>query len=204
MPGGITGPCRTCGATGMGMSFSKWLKDSFTNHDLLCAGEIVCHACLFSFEEQSITVQQRKGKDKPQKFRNYSHFVVNGEWLPLTKGEKAKTRELLARSPDVAIIADSGQKHLAFRARAGWWQFEESCFLPCWEKVNPLFAPMEELINGGFSKSEIQSGDYNLYRIDKFGMTRWHELAQPLLLIRKAIYFQLALFLAQRETYNDA
>lgn len=198
LPGNTVGMCRTCGDPGRGIRFSDWVKDGFTNHDLLRTGDIVCHACLFCFDDRSLALQQITGKEKPQKFRNYSHFVVDGKWIALSKADKATMRGLLARSPSVAIIADSGQKHLAFRARPGWWQFEEFCFLPCWDKVSELFLPIEQLINGGFSKGEIESGDYALYRIHKFGMARWHSLTQPLLAIRKTIYFQLALFLSQK------
>lgn len=34
-----TGICRTCGNRGSGILFSKWVKDGFTNHDLLHPGD---------------------------------------------------------------------------------------------------------------------------------------------------------------------
>jgi hypothetical protein len=192
------GLCRTCGARDAGIDFRAWVKDSFTNHDLLRDGSIVCRACLFCFEEKSTILQIKTAREKPQKMRTYSHFVVAGEWYALTKADKRKMRELLASNPTVAVISESGQKHLLFRARVGWWQFEEAAILPDWPKVESLLGPIEELLTG-FSKAEIESGDYNLYKVDKFGVMRWHELAQSLACVRLSPYFQLALFLAQKE-----
>jgi hypothetical protein len=197
--GEVKGICRTCGADSVGILFSSWVKDSFTNHDLLREGSIVCRACLFCFEEKSEILKAKTGRDKPQKMRTYSHFVVDGEWFPLTKADKRKMRELLKASPTVAVIAESGQKHLLFRARVGWWQFEEISMLPDWARVESMLPAIEELLTG-FSKAEIESGNYNLYKVDKFGVRRWHELAQPLLKVNLSAYFQLAIFLAQKES----
>jgi hypothetical protein len=197
MPGDISGLCRLCGADGTGQIFDEWVKDSFTNFDLLQGGEIVCHACLFCAEEKSVLVQSRTGKDKPQKMRTWSHFVLRGEWFPLSKGDKRRMRELLSQSPEVAVIAESGQKHLCFRARVGWWQFEEQSLLPCWDKVDSLLPAIEELLTL-FSKAEIESGNYLQYRIIKFGVEHWRELSDPLRDVRLAPHFQLALFLAQK------
>jgi hypothetical protein len=197
MIGDASGVCRLCGAEGTGQLFDKWVKDGFTNFDLLQGGEIACHACLFCAEEKSVLIQARLNKDKPQKTRNYSHFVLRGEWFPLSKGDKRKMRELLSQSPDVAVIAESGQKHLCFRARPGWWQFEEQALLPCWDKVSSLLPVIEELMVD-FSKSEIESDHYLQYRIIKFGVERWRKLSESLRPVRLAPHFQLALFLAQK------
>src|ERR1044071_5752843 len=80
MPRQRAGACRTCGIDGRGVSFSDWVKDSFNNHDALHVGEIVCQACLFSFEEKCEPLRLLAGKDKSQKMRTYSHFVLNGKW----------------------------------------------------------------------------------------------------------------------------
>lgn len=129
-PGTTAGICRCCGAPSVGMEFHRWVKDSFNDLDKCHTGEIVCHACLFTFEEQSLTIQNLAGKDKLQKFRNYSYFVLKGQLYVLSKGQKSQIRDVLLQSPEVAIIAVSGQKHIAFRARPGWWQIEEIGVLP--------------------------------------------------------------------------
>src|SRR5690606_32716206 len=107
-----TGCCRLCGAGGAGVSFTDWVRPTFTDHDLLLPGEIVCKACLFCFQERTEWLMRRVGRDKPQRFRTYSHFVHQGTWHVLTKGDKEAMRALLAGDPDVALIAESGQKHI--------------------------------------------------------------------------------------------
>lgn len=196
--GDATGACRTCGADGVGVPFGAWVKEGFTNHDLLLPGLIVCRACLFCFEDKSELLMRRTGRDKLQKMRTYSHFVAGGEWIPLTKADKRRMRELLASGPEVAVIAESGQKHLILRAKPGWWQFEELSMLPDWPRVESLLAPVEELLTG-FSKAEIESGIYIPHRVVKFGLPRWRELSEPLRPVRLSAYFQLALFLARKE-----
>jgi len=240
MPGNISGLCQVCGKPGIGLLFSEWVRDTFTNHDKLQPGEIVCHACLFSFDEsneqltkmtqkwwatdaEAITANpervktwQRKNKTGriprpeeiklqwlwdgwciPQRMRNYSHFVVNGEWVPLGKGDKARMRELLMQNPDLAIIATSGQKHLIFRAQPGWWQIEEQSVQPFPETLERLLEPVEALYTA-FSKSEIETGNYAGHRILKFGLSEWQGLEAQIVRWRGSIQLELALFLAQK------
>ncbi|HEX7313275.1 MAG TPA: hypothetical protein VF297_05115 [Pyrinomonadaceae bacterium] len=198
MTGDATGLCRTCGAEGVGVLFTDWVKEGFTNHDQLRAGSIVCRACLFCFEDKSELLMLKTNRPTRQKMRTYSHFVAGGEWYALTKADKKRMRELLARGPEVAVIAESGQKHLVFRARVGWWQFEELSMLPDWPRVESLLGPVEELLTG-FSKTEIESGNYIGHRVVKFGLERWRELSEPLRAVRLSAYFQLAIFLAQKD-----
>lgn len=89
------------------------------DHDKLHDGSVVCHSCLFCFDDRSSALTTITGKDKPQRMRNYSHFVVNGRWHPLSKAAKPLMWQLLTQFPEVAVIAVSGQKHLIFRARPG-------------------------------------------------------------------------------------
>lgn len=195
----LHGICQTCGQQGAGQPFGKWVKDSFTDYDKLHPGEIVCDACLFCFSDQNEPLQKRTGKDKPQKFRNYSHFVHDGQWYPLSKGQKAEMKRLLLAGCEVAIIADSGQKHLAFRAQLGWWQFEEQRLLPCPELLAELLAPIESLYNAGASKAEIESGNYDSRTIQKIGLAVWQSHEQQLKARRGGLPFKLAVFLAQKE-----
>jgi hypothetical protein len=71
-------------------SFDDWVKESFTDWDKLLPGDSICSDCLFWFDESSETLMQRVGKDRPQKMRNYSHFIVNGDWIPCSKADKAR------------------------------------------------------------------------------------------------------------------
>lgn len=198
MPGDTEGVCRVCGTENIGVPFSEWVRPTFTDFDKLQGGEIVCHVCLFSFDEKSEELARRVGKDKPQRMRNYSHFVLDGEWIPLSKGDKARMREILAQSPELAIIAISGQKHLIFRAQPGWWQIEEQSVQPFPETLEQLLEPVETLYTA-FSKSEIETGDYAQHRILKFGLPAWQALETSIAPWRGSIQLELALFLAQKK-----
>ncbi len=203
--------CRICGEQKNGVAFDAWVKDTFTNHDTLNPGEVVCEDCLFWFEQRSVELQKRMSKDKPQKMQNYSHFVIGGEWEPVGKGDKRRMAALLlgAPFPEMAAVAVSGQKHLAFRARrnpagaiAGWVQFEEQ---QVWVDPSPLkaiLAIIEELY-ATFSKEEIQTGRYSPNRIRTFGLPRWQELEATLKPQRQTALFALALFLAQKDENDE-
>lgn len=200
------GQCRFCSQSSEGIAFDKWVKPTFTDFDKLQGGNIVCNSCLFFFDESNAELTQRMGKDKPQRMRNYSHFIVNGEWIPLSKGNKAQMRELLLGDvfPELAAIADSGQKHIVFRAtrnqvgsKAGWVQFEEQRLYLVPDDLRGLLVPIEGLYTQ-FSKGEIESGDYIGYRILTFGLERWYELENKIKPQRGKPIFSLALFLAQR------
>lgn len=200
--GEIRGICRTCGSEGIGLPFTQWVKETFTDHDKLAPGEIVCHACLFCFDEASTAIQQRTGKEKEPRFRNYSHFVLNGQWFPLSKGGKRQMREILGQSPSVAVIAESGQKHLVFRARPGWWQFEEQQLPPCPDLLTDLLSHIEPLYNAGANKSEIETGRYTQKTLMKM-LPVWYEHEPALRVFRGGLPLQLALFLAQKEATTD-
>lgn len=203
MPGDVAGVCRTCGAAAVGLPFGRWVKDTFNDHDKLLPGEIVCRACLFCFEDASELLTRRVGKEKPQRMRNYSHFVVGGEWIPLTKGQKREMAELLRREPEAAVIALAGQKHILFRARPGWWQIEERAALPFPGVLWPLLADVERLYNGGFAKGEIGSGRYNQRRMMMFGLTEFLEVEARLRPHRGTLPLEFALFLAQKDEVTD-
>jgi hypothetical protein len=202
----MKGVCRICGLPKEGDPFDAWVKDTFTNHDILYPGEIICSDCLFWFDQRSTDLQRIMGKDKPQKMQNYSHFVIAGEWRPVSKGNKPEMARLLLTPPfpELAAIAVSGQKHIAFRARrnpightAGWVQFEEQAV---WIEPGALADLLKtiETLYAVFSKGEIEMGQYFPARIMQFGLDRWRGLESILKPIRQTTLFQLALFLAQR------
>jgi hypothetical protein len=145
--------------------------------------------------------------------RNYSHFVVNGEWLPLGKGDKSRMAEiLLHESPQLAIIAESGQKHIIFRAVPGIVQFEEQQIQDA-RRLAELLVPIETLYTAGFRKQtyrrngkvipgEIDIGQYEQHKILQVGVDLWRaneELIRP---HRGSALFDLAIFFAQKEDGN--
>jgi len=199
--GGEKGICRICGQNGIGLPFSAWVRDTFTDWDKILPGEIICHACQFIFAESSEILAARVGKDKPQRMRNYSHFVVGGKWWPLSKAEKARMVEILRSDFEIAVIADSGQKHIIFRAVPSVIQFEEHQI----RDVGMALALLDivQALYAGFSKVEIETGQYRQQRIIKFGLTEWYELEQQIAPLRGSITFNLALFLAQKKGNSD-
>jgi len=198
MGGDCGGICRVCGRRAGGLSFPDWVRPTFTDWDKLQSGEILCQACQFSFAEKSELLTRRTGKEKLQRMRNYSHFVIGDEWLPLSKADKAQMAHImLCEDWCVAIIAQSGQKHLIFRARLGIVQFEEQQMLDL-RGLGDLLVTVE-LLCSGFSKVEIETGDYAQHRVVKFGLSSWWELESILRSQRQTALFELALFLAQRK-----
>jgi len=176
MPGDTPGHCRVCGKFGLGLLFDAWVRSTFTDLDKLFPGEIMCHACLFCFDERNAVLAEKTGKKCPQRMRNYSHFVVGGEWYPLTKANKSEMRKLLIRNPTIAIVALSGQKHIIFRARRGWWQIEEHSSPPFPELLAYLLEQVESLYQCGASKKEIIHGHYSQKTVLAIGLDRWREL----------------------------
>lgn len=202
-PGDTTGACRCCGERSVGLVFDQWVKDSFNDLDKCHTGQIVCHPCLFTFEEQSLTIQRLAGKEKLQKFRSYSYFVLKGQLYVLSKGQKPQIRDVLLQCPDVAIIALSGQKHIAFRARPGWWQIEEIGVLPFPEILASLLEVVEALYNEGAGKEDIETGRYSQGAIQRIGIVRWIELERGLKPFRGSPQLQLAVYLAQKKDENE-
>jgi len=204
----MQGKCRLCGQSGDGEPFEKWVKPTFTNWDKLKQGDVICNDCLFWFEEQSANLAKIVGKDKPQRMRNYSHFIVAGQWTPLSKAHKRKMLEFLSTPnafPELACIADSGQKHIAFQSKRnaagqseGWVQFEEGALWIVPSKLKRLIATIEEM-KQGFSESAIESAEYEGAFIIKFGFAKWQQLEEAIKQYRGTLLFKLALFLSQRE-----
>ena len=199
MPCTARGLCRTCGAESDGLPFGKWVKPTFTDQDKLLPGATVCAACLFCFDDSRVDLASMLGKDKPQKMRNYSHFVSGGVWHPLSKGAKAEMGRLLLSGPEVAVIAVSGQKHLAFRCPVGWWQIEDATVAPFPKELGRILGTVEELYNADISKTEIETGRYIQRRILDAGVPFWSERESVIAPLRGSIKLQLALFLAQRK-----
>lgn len=195
--GDLHGGCRICGQDNPGLSFDDWVRPTFTDWDKVLPGGVICHACQFSFVEASELLAARVEKEKPQRMRNYSHFVVDDEWIPLSKAHKARMVEILRSGFEVAVIADSGQKHIIFRAAPGVVQFEEQQVRDV-GAVLALLDPVQALY-AGFSKIEIETGQYQQHRIVKFGLLEWNRLEQSIRSWRGSLPFALAVFLAQKQ-----
>lgn len=209
----VEGTCRICSQVDGGQGFNAWVRKTFTDHDLLVPGEIICENCLFWFDENSEALADKLGKDNARyvRIRNYSHFVVDGEWIPLSKGDKQRMQELLLGEPfpELAAIAESGQKHIVFRAarnppdaEAGWVQFEEQSLFVQPNELAYLLDVLQALYTT-FSKTEIQTGNYKQYRIRDFGLDFWYALESEIAPLRGSLLFELALFLTQKGEMDD-
>jgi hypothetical protein len=198
-----SGVCRVCGSQGAGISFEEWVRDSFTDRDKLQPGEIICRSCLFCFDERSTLLTKLTRKLKPQRMRNYSHFVVGDKWYPLSKGQKPQIRELLFACPSVAVIAESGQKHIIFRAQAGWLQFEEQRTLLHPGRIKAMLELVETLYQAGASKIQIASGHYSQSVIRTIGVEQWSAMEARIRPQRGSLVLSLALLLAQKEDGSD-
>lgn len=201
------GDCRICGMSDvLGIPFDKWVSDAFTNHDRLCPGSVICGICQFAFAQGSTFLAQRTGRDKPQKMQNYSHIVLRGEWYPLHKGQKAEILSLLRQSPELAAISTSGQKHVAFRARPGWWQVEEQSVLPDMAALDTCLGLIGKFY-AVYSKDEIATGNYSPGRTmtyaQSYGMADYLSTEAALRQWRGTPYFDLALYLAQKASDDE-
>lgn len=195
--GNMKGTCRITGKEGEGIEFNKWVKDTFCDFMYLYPGEIISNEALFCFDEKSELIQKLTGREKLQRFRTYSHFVVNGKWHLLTKADKAIMWELLFQKPDLAVISESGQKHLVMKAKPGTWQLEETIIEPDENTLKGLQKLISRLNKEIFAIDEIRTGEYAGYRIQKFGIENWRKIEQKLKQYRGSKIFDLALFFSK-------
>lgn len=199
MAGNAVGSCYLCGGSVYDPSPVAF-PSTFMDYDKArCSDSLyLCQACLFSMEERSELLASLVGKDKLQRMRNYSHFVLNGQWYPLSKADKTRMYDLLLQCPELSVIAVSGQKHLIFRAQPGMWQIEEAAVQPELGLLQDLTRRVVPLYSNGFKKSEIRTGEYKTYRVKKYGVDRWYHDDMPLREWRGSPYLELAVFLAQK------
>lgn len=200
----IAGVCAVCGVA-CDVTCPAPFSDVFTDYDKLRYpdSDRVCVACAFAFAE-SVNLPNR---DKPQRIRNYSHFVVDGRWLYCTKGDKEVMQSVLFNPPTgpwLAVIAESGQKHILFRARVNTTpspyvvQFEETRVTTTAEELRTLVEWIEALCRG-FSKTMVRDNTYPIHTINRFGVDRWRKLEERIAPYRGTRLFALALFLARTE-----
>jgi hypothetical protein len=173
--GNEKGVCRITGKESTGLLFNKWVRKTFNDHDFLFPGTIISNEALFCFDESSEIVKEKSGKDKPQRFRTYSHIVKDGEWHCVTKGDKRKILELIVEGAEIVCLTETGQKHVLFKHKTGMWQLDELHVKPDIELLSFIHYHMCELLTYQFSQAEIIAGDYKSNRILKAGLNNWQE-----------------------------
>lgn len=170
------GICRITGKESMGISFNKWVKPTFTDISSLHQGAIISNEALFCFEEESTLIQQKTGKDKPQRFRTYSHIIQNGVWECYTKANKKEIFEAIKNDAEIICLAESGQKHIFFKHKLGMWQLEDVYIQKDIPTFIELHKNMCDLMRLGFSQTEIIEGQYIQNRVLKAGLGNWKNL----------------------------
>ncbi len=173
--GDLSGICRITGKESLGMNFNDWVKDTFTDHGSLKVGTIISNEALFCFDEASEIIQAKTGKDKLQRFRTYSHVVLNEQWFCFTKAHKKEIFEAIKKGAEIVCLTDSGQKHVLFKHKIGFWQLDELFVKPDLEFFLSLHSAMTDLMKIGFNQSSIIEGNYNPNFIQKNGFEIWRE-----------------------------
>jgi len=199
------GVCVVTGKESTGIKFDDWVRNTFTDYALLKKGDIVSNEALFCFDEQSEEIAKKVGKDKPQRFRNYSHFVFENNWVALGKDKKEEMLDLLlSKSLDVCIIAESGQRHLFLRAVPGLWLFEDRLIQPdvfLFHEILKVVGKLADVL----SVEEIRTGVYQsdkIKKVDKEYIDVFFDLLQQASEHRGSAMFDLAVFFAK--TYQRA
>jgi hypothetical protein len=169
------GICRITGKESKGILFSKWVRDTFNDHDFLFPGSIISNEALFCFDESSDIIQKKTGRDKPQRFRTYSHIIKDNEWYCVTKADKRLILQLIIEGAEMVCLTETGQKHVLFKHKTGVWQLDDLHVKPNIELLGLLHYHMCELLAYQFSQAEIITGDYKSNRILKARLKNWQE-----------------------------
>jgi hypothetical protein len=203
----VAGRCYLCAAAiGASLPIAAVITPTFTGHDgARCPSSTrVCVPCAWSLKDSSPVIGRSGGK-----WRNYSHAVVNGRWFAFTKKveERRELAHLLCWPPFdrewCAVVAESGQKQLAYRAPVAWGtrrcsvQFEERTIAYEPAKLRDLLGRIEKMLVT-FSKTEVASGDWLSYRIAAYGCEKFAEESAALLPARGSDLFGFAVFLAAK------
>lgn len=203
VPGDREGCCWLCaGLTDRGYPRDQVIRDTFNDRDFARAqwSDVVCEYCAWAFGGAI------GGSNKPGghlALRNYSFYArPQGLQLPA----RVEWRDLLVGPPDppyLAILAVSGQKWLHFKGRIGWdaqaWKvlMEDRILEFAPDRLAALLAPMEALLAGDFSKSEVETGRYRQDRIKTFGLSEWDAAERRIAPHRGSRLFDLAVFVAK-------
>lgn len=201
--GTVPGICRITGKEATGIPYSTWVKDTFTDHAFLKPGNIISNEALFSFEERSVEIQTMLNRPAGQKFRNYSHIIANNTWYPLTKANKREMYQLITSGTcQVVCLSDSGQKHLFFKHRTGFWQLENQFIVPDIDTLKYLHQQFSELLDMGFSQTEIITGNYIGYRVMKAGLQIWKTTEDQIKPHRGTLIFNFTAWIMYNNNQN--
>lgn len=187
--------CWLCGGEthGRGRRHKDVIRKTFTNTNYARAitSESICVACSWILDQRFI--------------RNWSLLVVDGRF---EHPARDRVREIVTNPPTtypwLLSIAVSGQKHISFPGHvvrsvkdAQVLLEQVPVKLPP-EGIGEVLEPVEMLYTGGFSKAEIQSGQYRQDRIIRFGLSKWRGCEELIAPLRGSQLFELAVFVSQK------
>lgn len=194
--GNTPGVCRITGNESNGIPFNDWVRKTFTDHASLLPGTIISNEALFCFDEASDIVMKRAGKEKPQRFRTYSHIIdADGVWHCCTKSDKRIIFKMIIDGASLVCLTDSGQKHVLFKHRPGMWQLDDMFIKPDIPRFIDLHTRMCALLDLSFSQTEVITGQYLQYRIMQVGIKAWKEIEDILKPYRGTKFFNFTAWL---------
>ncbi|MGD8707067.1 MAG: hypothetical protein PVI88_00100 [Nitrosopumilaceae archaeon] len=126
-------------------SIKEYVKKTFTNYDIVACpdSQYVCDDCVWAFGSNS-EIQMIDGEIRNGSPRNYSWFITKNKKIAFTKKHIEEIKYLLfhiKKKPFKLVIADSGQKHLLFRAP---WNFDKNNFILQFEEQQ-IIVDLKEL-----------------------------------------------------------
>ena len=179
------GPCWLCGmptaTSGEAWRLKDFLTPTFTSHTLAAVpwSEAVCQPCVYLGSGDAWRAHCAGHPEEglksmpPLSWRSYSHVFAAG--VHASPG-RAQWREWLLEPPAppfVLVLAESGKKHLIYRAQAShsrdtyWLQVEEDTVLIQREEFGAVLGTFEALLALGFSREEVRTGSYSQGRLLK-------------------------------------
>lgn len=185
LPDVSVGRCYLCNGPAHDSTPAKGvLKVTFTDYDRARgdAEDGICCACTWSLQESNPDAQ--RFFPKPLSLRMFSHFLINGIWQAFTKARKREMSTLLLADvmPEVAVVSESGQKHLLFKSRlnppgqrAGWLLFEQRMVWLDLAAFQSLYAHVDALYQSRFTKEALLTGRYSFFPDTDLKLWREHE-----------------------------
>ncbi len=188
------GICAFCG-TGIheGVKLENTVSDAFTNYDLLTdrTSSHVCAACNACIREP--------------KLRRMNFIAIgdsnesNAHIIYFKRDEIERYLFQSIPTPFVFAVTESYKKHMSFRARVN---YSNKLFYVQKEDVQILFSPSKYLeiyeamrrLYRTFSKSAIQTGDYQQNIIKKYGLREFIQDESIIKNERGTMQFELMLF----------
>ena len=166
--GSTQGTCRITGLQSVGVPFQKWVPDTFTDYPFLKPGDIVSNEAAYFFAEKNEHLQAILGKDNAQKVRSYSVIIHAGALHFCTKADKKRIYEMVCDGAELVCLAESGQKHILFKHRPGFWQLEGvNNITPDIPTLQMLMQTAHALMALGFTQTECITGHYASYKLMK-------------------------------------